>query len=152
MIKQFTFVALVIFSIAVTVGLLFAGTITKPLAKIRKVTKQVGQGDFNIKLDRASNDELGDLTLAFNKMGSELIERDEQLKAAQQQLVQSEKMSAFGQMSAGIAHEVKNPLAGILGYAQLAKKKTEPESGAVRYLDIIEKETKRCKDLSLIHI
>ena len=78
-------------------------------------------------------------------MAMELDGRDRTIRQTQAALVQSEKMSAFGQLGAGIAHEVKNPLAGILGLAQLSLRKLEESSPVYGNLQLIEKETRRCQ-------
>lgn len=136
-----------IFLVAVAITLVFSNTITKPLKVLADFAKKVGKGDFSVDIKASTSDELGELVNTFNKMNLELKARDEKIAETHKQLVQSEKMGAFGQMSAGIAHEVKNPLAGILGYAQLAKKKAGEDAKVKNYLDIIEKETKRCKEI-----
>lgn len=138
-------VALAVLCLSALVSLFWSRGVTRPIQKLSDATKVVASGDFNIEVDIRSHDEIGRLAGSFNQMASELKRREEALKSAQAALVQSEKMSAFGQLSAGIAHEVKNPLAGILGYAQLALRKVEKESPLAKQLEIIEKETKRCK-------
>ena len=138
-------VAVGLLLLAALLSLLWARQITRPVVTLARAAQEVGQGRFDVQVEVRSNDEMGALARSFNRMTSELQAREAALKKAQAALIQSEKMSAFGQLSAGIAHEVKNPLAGILGYAQLALRKIDEDSPAKRHLALIEKETKRCK-------
>jgi signal transduction histidine kinase/FixJ family two-component response regulator len=71
----------------------------------------------------------------------------ESLKVAQNNLAESERFKALGFLAAGIAHEVKNPLAGILGIAQLARRGADQGSPLQKDLAIIEKEARRCKTI-----
>ena len=138
-------VALALLAAGAILGLVWARLITRPLDRLALATREIAAGRFDVYVDVASRDEFGDLSAGFNRMAGGLRERDSALRGAQDQLVQSEKMAAFGQLGAGIAHEVKNPLAGILGCAQIALRKAEPGTMLFTNLQLIEKETKRCK-------
>ncbi|MCB2231285.1 HAMP domain-containing protein [bacterium] len=147
--------------------------ITKPVTKLVEVTDQVSRGDLSRRLDIVQHDEIGHLATTFNKMidslkqsrdeieeynrnlEQKIVERTQQLEAAQAQLIQSEKMSAIGQLAAGVAHELNNPLGGILGYAQFTLEKLQknvPEKTTtkeiesyLRYVRDIEIQARRCK-------
>jgi two-component system NtrC family sensor kinase len=128
-------------------SIFLAHRLTRPLERLTEAARQVGKGDFNIAVATSSKDEIGVLSGSFNQMAEELRHRLEELRRAQAALVQSEKMAAFGQLSAGIAHEVKNPLAGILGHAQLCLRKAKESDPLHNYLTIIEHETRRCTEI-----
>jgi signal transduction histidine kinase len=140
-------VALALLAAASILGLLWAYRLTRPLERLSTAARDIGEGRFDVTVEVPSADEIGDLSVSFNRMTRGLRERDDALRAAHTQLIQSEKLAAFGQLGAGIAHEVKNPLAGILGCAQIALKKADPGSMLHTNLQLIEKETRRCKSI-----
>src|SRR5881296_2507231 len=137
-------VALALLVASALLGLFWANRITRPIEEFSMAARVVAKGQFDIHLKPASRDEIGELADSFNQMTSELKGREQALQDAQSALIQSEKLAALGQFSAGIAHEVRNPLAGILAYAQLALRKLKPTDSLFESLEIIEKETKRC--------
>ena len=137
-------VALLLLVVSAILGLVGSRLITRPLERLSEAARIVGKGNFDIQITPGSRDEIGDLSQSFNQMAFELDHREKALQQAQEALVQSEKMSAFGQLGAGIAHEIKNPLAGILGLTQLSMRKLEEEDPIRNNLKIIEKETHRC--------
>lgn len=93
-----------------------------------------------------------DLARWSDTLEQRVQERAKQLKQAQAQLIQSAKMSTIGQLGAGVAHELNNPISGILGYAQFILQKLSKPGFAAKdfkdcrqYVEYIEKESKRCK-------
>jgi len=93
-------------------------------------------------------------TLELEKANIELKAKTEELISTQVQLIQSAKMAAVGQLGAGVAHELNNPLGGILGYAQFILEKikrpefsSEDFKSCIKYIESIERESTRCKGI-----
>lgn len=147
LLRNLVYVSVVLFALAVAFALFFSHRLTRPLEILSNAASKVGRGEFNVAVKQSGQDEIGVLATSFNDMTGALRQRNQDLEAAHRALVQSEKMAAFGQLGAGIAHEVKNPLTGILGNAQLALRKTASDHPVHGKLRIIEKEAKRCSDI-----
>lgn len=147
LLRDLLLLALALLAGAALLSLFWSRRLTRPIEELSEATRMVGQGRFDVEVKASSGDEIGALADSFTRMAGELREREKALKDLYGQLVQSEKMAAFGALGAGIAHEVKNPLAGILGIAQLSQRAVESGHVLEKNLKIIEKETKRCKTI-----
>jgi signal transduction histidine kinase len=116
----------VILAIALTLGLsaswLIARGLGRPIASLRDAMAVVGSGTLDAPIPRVGRDEIGQLAQSFAQM------RDN-LREAQVRLVQSEKLASIGEMSAAVAHGLRNPLAGLRASAQLAMSQ-RPDSPA----------------------
>ena len=128
-------------------SIVWSSHLTRSLAKLARAAQEIGRGRFDARVSVRTRDELGQLADSFNQMATELRAREQALRSAQAQLIQSEKMAAFGQLGAGIAHEIKNPLAGVLGLVQLTSRAMPAEDPTKAALATIEKETKRCRSI-----
>ena len=141
----------------------------RPVAALVQATRRVARDQLELEVPVTWSGELGILASSFNEMTRSLratkraldelmhgLERQVQertaaLQNAQDQLVRTEKLTSLGKLSASIAHEINNPLAGILTFAKLIIRTLEqgaPDEAArrnlVKHLHLVERETERC--------
>ena len=107
--------------------------IRRPMLELEQKIRRVREGDLGARVDFASrNDDLGDLGRDFNRMVAQLREsREEIQRLYRTQISRAEHFATLGELAAGLAHEIRNPLAGIAGVAEVVARDL-PESSAAR--------------------
>ena len=119
-----------------------------PITSISDMLAKVAAGDLSARVKIRPRGEMGTLVEAVNGMADGLSERQEQLDVAlRKQLGRSEKLASVGRLAAGIAHEVNNPLTGVLTFASLMKRKPGLDDQDRQDLDLILRETTRVRDI-----
>jgi two-component system, NtrC family, sensor kinase len=146
--------------------------VDKPINALKNGTEHLSHGELGYQINVRSEDEVGDLAHSFNTMSLQLRAANEQimtwaktledrveektreLRSAHDHVLHVEKMASLGKMAAVVAHEVNNPLSGILTYAKLLRKwvvsgqaEHEKREEAVQCLELIATESRRCGEL-----
>lgn len=156
--------------LVVFIALLFSKLIAVPVEKLLKGVKEVCAGNLDAKVDVQNYDEIGELAEAFNQMTEnlnrmtvsrnalnkvyeELMLVNAELRQVQAQVVQGAKMAAVGQLAGGVAHEINNPLSGVLNNVQLIKMLAEEKKDFNieefrELLSVIEGSALRCKNIT----
>lgn len=171
------FYVMAIISSVILLGLLILLTtqkIKKPLNALLNASISVASGELNTRID-IGNDQLDDMRLVavtFNTMLDNLQQatvelenwsqqleykvqkKTEELRSAQSELIQLERIASLGKLSASVAHELNNPLSGILIYTKLIYKQlsnielyASKKESILKHLSLIESETKRCGEI-----
>jgi signal transduction histidine kinase len=119
--KEAIFISLItIGAISSALGLLFLRFINVPIKKVTDAMKKVEKGDLNVRVDVKSRDEMGILADNLNIMIEKLNFAKEEAERYHQELIQrADRMASIGELASGIAHEIRNPLAGIQGAIQI---------------------------------
>ena len=140
---QFLLIFLVTFVLIILFTFYIGKKFSDPVKDVVTGTQIIASGDFTHRIKTDLHDELGDLAMSFNKMAEYLQKTYQDLKSTSAQLTQSAKLAAVGELAAGVAHELNQPLMVIRGHAQeLLEEESVPEK-ITKDLKLIEKQTGR---------
>jgi len=171
--KQLFWTTLVLILIVGLVATLFIRLMVSwPVSLLHAGARRVANGDLDTRIKVHGRHELAQLAKGFNQMAEDLskarkeitewsgkleekvVEKTEELRMSQRQVLHMEKMASLGKLSATVAHELNNPLSGMLTYARLVRRDIEALSidaeireELARYLGLIEKECGRCGNI-----
>lgn len=134
--------------VSIVIALYISRRISTSVVTLVKASKQLAGGNLETQVERVSSDELGDLADTFNFMAGALRERDEKLKEfAKKKIMESERLALIGQLSANVAHELNNPLQGIITYSHLLLEEDTFSDDARESINKIVVQANRCRDI-----
>jgi two-component system NtrC family sensor kinase len=156
------YVVLFVLAVSLFLGIILYKIVSRPVNELVLGMDKVATGNLDYKVPVRSIDEMGMVANAFNSMikdlkeageqrerwtltlENEIAKKTEEIKNTHASLVQTEKLASLGRMAAGVAHEINNPLTGVVTFAHLMKKRFPPDSQDTEDLNIIIEQSERC--------
>ncbi|MDD5207889.1 MAG: ATP-binding protein [Elusimicrobiales bacterium] len=129
-----------ILALSLITGFFVRRLVAAPVAELVEATRRIAGGELGHTIPERADDELGLLAKSFNNMTHKLSE-------ARLQLVQSDKLASLGRLAAGVAHEINNPLTGVLTYSSFLLKHTQDRPDLQEDLKIIVREAIRSREI-----
>jgi len=132
---------MIIVFLSFALGFLFLKFIDVPIKKLTETMKKAEEGDFTVRVDVKSRDEMGSLAQNLNVMIEKLQLAKQEAEQYHQELVQrADRMASIGELASGIAHEIRNPLAGIQGAIQILSEGFPKQDPRTQVTDEIQKQ------------
>ena len=122
-------------------------SIIRRIRILKQATEAISSGNLEYQLPPGSSSGFDMLDEAFNNMAKSLKDRDDRLQQAFQRITRTERLASLGQMAAGVAHEINNPLGGILLYSNLVLEEMTDDNASRENMEKIIYQTDRCKKI-----
>ncbi|MBM3125407.1 MAG: HAMP domain-containing protein [Chloroflexi bacterium] len=130
------------------IALWISRQISSPIRNLVLASQQLANGNLDAKVEPTSGDELGKLAYRFNQMAEALRQRDERLKEfTKRKIMESERLAIIGQLAANVAHELNNPLQGIVTYSSLLLEKDVCDPPTRQNIEKITIQANRCREI-----
>lgn len=144
----FIFITFAGMVVAIGLGYIMANKITRPVRQLIQASNEVSHGNLKPDIGPISKNETGILQKTFSEMLSHLRERDRLQKAeSEDKLLLSEKLASIGRLAAGVAHEINNPLTGVLTFTHMLLRRSDINEEVRSDLKTIAQETGRVRKI-----
>jgi signal transduction histidine kinase len=128
--NQFRTIVISLLALAILIFIilrLFEKIINRPLSELKDQMKKVQGGNLSVRLQPKKNDDIGDLTQSFNIMVANLKKANMEIEELHnREMERAGHLASMGELAAGLAHEIKNPIAGIKGALEVINQRTDP--------------------------